>query len=48
MKEIHWISLKTWHTGHGKPLPDRVAEELAEEANEKWRELYHWTVAVRD
>ena len=47
MKEVHWKSLITEATEHGKPLNDELAEEVVKVLNGEYPEIYHWTVKVK-
>ena len=33
MKMVHWINTETRATGHGKPVPDHLADAWVEELN---------------
>ncbi len=46
MKEVHWKSLITGVTGHGKPLNNELAEEVIKVLNSEFPEIHHWTVKV--
>lgn len=46
---VAWVSRVTGAEGKGTAIMSRVvAERWAEEANERWPELFHWAVRAKD
>lgn len=46
MKIVCWYAIPTGYEGHGKPLPDDIADEWVSRLNASSEEIYHWSMMV--
>jgi hypothetical protein len=41
---VYWRSKITGHTGHGQPMPEKVAVAAAAKGNREHPDIEHWAV----